>query len=78
MELDVKNKLEEGLTFKVSRFKEVIKKTRPHKHDAYFELVFLSEGQSPETPPPQSNENPPPRSKTPTQNMHRAYGAVSS
>lgn len=45
MELDVKNKLEGGLTFKVSRFKEVIKKTRPHKHDAYFELVFLSEGE---------------------------------
>src|SRR5690554_8217759 len=45
MELDVKNKLEGGLTFKVSRFKEVIKKTRPHKHDAYYELVFLSEGE---------------------------------
>lgn len=40
-----KNKLGEGLTFKVSRFKEVIKKTRPHKHDEYFELIFLKEGE---------------------------------
>lgn len=43
--LDVKNKLDEGLTFKISRLKEQIKKTRPHKHDEYYELIFLSEGQ---------------------------------
>ncbi|MEX2371991.1 MAG: helix-turn-helix transcriptional regulator [Bacteroidales bacterium] len=40
-----KNKLEEGLLFKISPFKEVIKKTRPHKHDEYFELIFLKEGE---------------------------------
>ena len=44
-QIDIKNKLEAGLTFKVSRFKEVIKKTRPHKHDEYFELIFLKEGE---------------------------------
>ena len=44
-EISIKNKLEAGLTFKVSRFKEVIKKTRPHKHDEYFELIFLKEGE---------------------------------
>lgn len=44
-EIDIKNKLDEGLLFKISRFKEKIKKTSPHKHDDYFELIFLSEGQ---------------------------------
>lgn len=43
--IDIKNKLEEGLTFKISRFKEQIKKTKPHKHDEYYELIFLSEGE---------------------------------
>jgi AraC family transcriptional regulator, transcriptional activator of pobA len=44
-EIDVKNKLEEGLLFKISPFKEVIKKTHPHKHDEYFEFIFLKEGE---------------------------------
>jgi AraC-like DNA-binding protein len=44
-QIQTKNKLDEGLTFKVSRFKEQIKKTRPHKHDEYFELIFLKEGE---------------------------------
>ena len=43
--IDIKNKLDEGSTLKVSRFKEHIKKTKPHKHDKYFELIFLSEGE---------------------------------
>jgi len=43
--IDTKSKLEQGLLFKISRFKEVIKKTKPHKHDEYYELIFLSEGQ---------------------------------
>lgn len=43
--IDTKNKLDVGLTFKVSRFKEQIKKTRPHKHDEYYELIFLSQGE---------------------------------
>ncbi len=44
-QIDTKNKLEDGLTFKISRFKEQIKKTKPHKHDEYYELIFLSEGE---------------------------------
>ena len=44
-QISVKNKLDEGLTFKVSRFKEQIKKTRPHKHEEYFEFIFLKEGE---------------------------------
>ncbi len=43
--IHTKNKLEKGLLFKISPFKEVIKKTRPHKHDEYFELIFLKEGE---------------------------------
>ncbi len=43
--IHTKNKLNEGLTFKISRFKEKIKKTSPHKHDDYYELIFLNEGE---------------------------------
>lgn len=43
-EILIKNKLEEKQLFKISRFKEVIKRTKPHKHDTYFELIYLSEG----------------------------------
>jgi len=43
--IGVKNKLEEGGTFKISQFKRQIKKTRPHKHEEYYELIFLSEGE---------------------------------
>lgn len=43
--IDIKNKLDEGVTFKISRFKEQIKKTKPHKHDEYNELIFLKEGE---------------------------------
>lgn len=44
-EINIKNKLDKGLTFKISRFKEQIKRTSPHKHDEYYELIFLSEGE---------------------------------
>lgn len=40
----IKDKLENELIFKVSRFKEVIKRTQPHKHNGYFELIVLLEG----------------------------------
>jgi quercetin dioxygenase-like cupin family protein len=43
--IDIKNKLDEGLTFKISRFKEQIKKTKPHKHDEYYKLIFITEGE---------------------------------
>lgn len=43
-EISIKNKLESEQLFKISRFKEVIKRTKAHKHDAYFELIYLSEG----------------------------------
>ncbi len=43
--ISTKNKLEEGQRFKISRFKELIKKTVPHKHDEYYELIFLRAGE---------------------------------
>lgn len=43
-QIGIRNKLSEGRTFKISRFKEVIKRTVPHKHDEYYELIFMSEG----------------------------------
>ncbi|MBI4931588.1 MAG: helix-turn-helix domain-containing protein [Bacteroidetes bacterium] len=42
--IEIKNKLEKDSNFKISRFKEVIKRTSPHKHENYYELIYLSEG----------------------------------
>lgn len=40
-----KNKLGKDQLFKISRFKEKIKKTRPHKHGGYHELIYLTQGE---------------------------------
>ena len=42
--IDFKKKIEDDRLVKVSRMKPVIKPTRPHKHDGYHELIFLSKG----------------------------------
>lgn len=42
--IPVKSKIEPEQMLKVSQMKPVIKPTRPHKHDNYFELIFLSDG----------------------------------
>ena len=39
-----KNKIEKEQVFKISRMKEVIKPTKPHKHAGYHEFIILSEG----------------------------------
>lgn len=39
-----KNKIEKGLILKVSKMKPVIKPTKPHRHDGYHELIYLSKG----------------------------------
>lgn len=41
----LKNKLEKGSLFKISHFKEVIKRTKPHTHDGYYELIFILKGE---------------------------------
>lgn len=42
--IETKNKLEEGVLFKIAPFKEKIIKTSPHKHDDYYEIIFLECG----------------------------------
>lgn len=43
-ELKIKNKIEVSNTIKITPFKKGIRKTLPHKHNKYFEIVFLSKG----------------------------------
>jgi AraC family transcriptional regulator, transcriptional activator of pobA len=42
--LPVKNKIETGKNIKVSFFKKEIRNTEPHKHNSYFEIIYLSKG----------------------------------
>jgi AraC-like DNA-binding protein len=39
-----KNKIEPDLMLKISRMKPVIKPTKPHRHEGYHELIYLSKG----------------------------------
>jgi len=43
--ISTKKKLESQELFKISRFKPLIKKTKPHKHEGYYELIYISEGE---------------------------------
>ncbi len=45
MIIDKKQKLDDEATLKVSRFKELIKRTKPHKHSGYYELIFINDGE---------------------------------
>lgn len=45
MTIPFKNKLEKDQLFKISRFKERIKKTKPHKHEGYYELIYIHSGE---------------------------------
>ncbi len=40
----IKNKIEEERAIKVAPFKKNIRKTTPHTHQNYFELIYLSKG----------------------------------
>ncbi|HVZ55340.1 MAG TPA: helix-turn-helix transcriptional regulator [Chitinophagaceae bacterium] len=42
--LRVQDKSEPGKLLKVARFKNEIRRTAPHKHNNYFELIYLSAG----------------------------------
>ena len=42
--IDIKNKIEEDKAIKVSPFKKELRVTTPHKHDNYFEIIYLSKG----------------------------------
>ncbi|TLX76546.1 helix-turn-helix domain-containing protein [Labilibacter sediminis] len=43
-EIKLNRKIELNKQFKISKMKEVIKPTRPHKHDGYFEIIYLTDG----------------------------------
>jgi mannose-6-phosphate isomerase-like protein (cupin superfamily) len=42
--LTIKNKIEQSVLIKALPFKKNIRKTVPHKHHNYFEIIYLSEG----------------------------------
>lgn len=42
--IKVNRKIELNRVFKISRMKEVIKPTKPHKHDGYYEIIYLTDG----------------------------------
>ncbi len=43
-QLDIKKKIEDEDSIKISPFKQEIRITNPHKHDNYFEIIYLSKG----------------------------------
>lgn len=42
--ISIKNKIEAAELLKVSPFRKEIRKTEPHKHNSYFEVIYLREG----------------------------------
>jgi len=40
----VKNKINSERSLKISAFKKEIRTTKPHKHNSYFEIIFLTKG----------------------------------
>lgn len=42
--VQIKNKIEQDRNLKAAPFKKDIRKTTPHKHDNYFEIIYLSKG----------------------------------
>ncbi|MET3115404.1 AraC family transcriptional activator of pobA [Pedobacter sp. CG_S7] len=42
--ISIKNKIEADRVIKVSPFKKEIRRTTPHKHNNYFEIIYLSKG----------------------------------
>lgn len=43
-QIKVKSKIEQGVVFKISRMKPIIKTTQPHGHKEYHEIIFLTAG----------------------------------
>lgn len=42
--MDTKSKIEQNKTIKVSPFRKEIRNTTPHRHNSYFEIIYLSRG----------------------------------
>lgn len=43
-QLIIKDKSDSGKLIKIAPFRKEIKKTEPHKHNSYFEIIYLSKG----------------------------------
>lgn len=43
-QINIQNKIDSNIDFKISHFKSEIRKTQPHKHNNYFEIIYLSKG----------------------------------
>jgi len=43
-QLAIKNKIETERTIKVAPFRKNVRRTNPHKHNSYLELIYLSQG----------------------------------
>lgn len=44
-QIPIKDKSQAGKLIKIARFKKEIRKTIPHKHNSYFEIIYLSNGE---------------------------------
>ena len=44
MDIQIQNKAKDVSLFKIAKFKKHIRKTSPHKHHSYFEIIFLTKG----------------------------------
>jgi len=42
--ISIKNKIQDDKVLKVSAFKKDVRVTKPHKHNSYFEIIYLSKG----------------------------------
>jgi AraC family transcriptional activator of pobA len=42
--IGIKNKIQEDSVLKVSPFRKDVRVTKPHKHNSYFEIIYLSKG----------------------------------
>lgn len=42
--INIKDKTETGKIIKIAAFRKEIRKTEPHRHDNYFEIIYLSKG----------------------------------
>jgi quercetin dioxygenase-like cupin family protein/AraC-like DNA-binding protein len=47
--ININNKSEKDKLIKVATFRKKIRKTEPHKHDNYFEIIYLSKGKGTHT-----------------------------
>lgn len=43
-QLTINNKIETEKAIKITPFKKAVRKTNPHKHSNYFEIIYLSQG----------------------------------